>query len=134
MFQKKKYDHSTDLKIKNRIVPVEFLLKCRCMVFFLKYVRKQLTAFSNNNVLQTSNCNQNARTGKIYLALKINSEFLDKSLMLQAMKLYIDVPYEQRQKHQRFSERILFQGISEGPKGIGIQRFVEGPFLSFHCF
>ena len=107
---------------------------------FLKYVRKQLPAFSNNNVLQTSNCKQNARTGKIYPAMKSNSEFLDKSLMLQAMKLYNEFPYEQRKKLDKvknikgFFERILFQGISEGPKGIGIQRFVEGPFLSFHCF
>ena len=95
-FKRKKYDRSTDLKIKNRFMPVEFLLKYRCMVFFLKYVRKQLTAFRNNNVLQTSNCKQNARTGNP--AMKSNSEFLDKSLMLQAMKLYNDFPYEQRQK------------------------------------
>ena len=139
-FKRKKFDRSTDLKIKNRIMPVEFLLKNRCMVFFKKYVRKQLPAFSNNNELQTSNCKQNARTGKIYPALKSNSEFLDKSLMLQAMKLYNEVPYEQRQKLDKvknikgFFERILFQGISEGPKGTGVQRFVEGPFLSFHCF
>ena len=97
----------------------------------MKYVRKQLPAFSNNNELQTPNCKQNARTGKIYPAKKSNSEFLDKSLMLQAVKLYNEVPYEQRQKldkvkkNQRFFERILFQGISEGPKGTGVQRFVE---------
>ena len=30
--------------------------------------------------------------------MKSNSEFLDKSLMLQAMKLYNEFPYEQRQK------------------------------------
>ena len=30
--------------------------------------------------------------------MKNNSEFLDNSLMLQAMKLYNEVPYEQRQK------------------------------------
>ena len=67
-------------------------------VFFLKYIRKQLPAFSNNNELQTSNCNQIARTGKVYPAVKTNSEFLNKSLILQAMKLYNDVPYELRQK------------------------------------
>ena len=97
-FKRKKYDRSTYLKIKNRIMHVEFLLKYRCMVFFLKYVRKQLPAFSNNNVLQTSNFKQKARTGKIYPAMKSNSEFLDKSLMLQAIKLYNEFPYGQRQK------------------------------------
>ena len=54
-FKRKKLDRSTDLQIINRIMPVEFLLKYRCMVFFLKSVRKQLPAFSNNNELQTSN-------------------------------------------------------------------------------
>ena len=79
-------------------MPVEFLLKYRFMVFFLKNVRKRLQALSSNNVLQTSNCNKNARTGKFYPAVKSNSEFLDKSLMLQAMKLYNEVQYEQRQE------------------------------------
>ena len=68
--------------------------------------------------------------------MKNNSEFLDKSSMLQAMKLYNEVPHEQRQKLDKvknFCERILFQGISEGPKDIGIQRFVEGP-LKFSLF
>ena len=79
-------------------MPVEFLLKYQFMVFFLKNIRKRLPALSSNNVLQTSNCNQNARTGKIYPAVKSNSEFLDKSLMLQAMKLYNEVQCEQRQE------------------------------------
>ena len=63
---------------------------------FLKYVRKQLPAFSNNNELQTSKCNQSARTGKIYPTMKNNSAFHDKSLMLQAMKLKNEIPYEQK--------------------------------------
>ena len=87
---KKKYDRSADLE-NAIIMPVEFL-KYRFMVFFLNYVRKHLPALSNSNELQTSRCNQNARTGKIYPTMKSNSEFLDKSLMLQAMKLYNEAP------------------------------------------
>ena len=123
-FKRKKYDRSTDLKIKNRIMPVEFLLKYRCMVFFLKYVRKQLPAFSNNNVLHTSNCKQNARRGKIYPAMKSNSEFLDKSLMLQAMKLYNEFPYEQRQKLDKvknikgFLKEFYFKEYLKDPKAL----------------
>ena len=79
-------------------MPVEFFLKYRCMVCFLKYVRKQSPAFINNNELQTSKCNQNARAGKVETTMKSNSEFLHKSLMLQAMKMYNEVPYEQKQK------------------------------------
>ena len=139
-FKRKKYDCSTDLKLKNRIMPVGFLLKYRCMVFFLKDVTKQLPASSKNNELQISKCNQNARTGKIYPTMKRNSEFIDNSLMLQAIKLYNEVPYEQRQKLDKvknikgFLKKTLFQRISEGPKCIGIQRFLEEHFLIFHCF
>ena len=64
----------------------------------MKYVRKQLPAFSNNNVLQTSHSNQHAGTGKIHLAMKSNLEFLNKSLMLEAMKLYNEVPYGKKTK------------------------------------
>ena len=108
MFQKKKYDRPADLNIKNRIMTVEFLLKYRCMGFFLKNDRKHLPAFSNNNELQTSKCNQNARTGKIYPTLKSNSEFLDKTLMLQAMKLYNDVLYKQRQELDKLKTTKVF--------------------------
>ena len=83
-------------------MPVEPLLNYRCIVFFLKYIWKQKPAFSNNNELQTSKCNQNSRTGKVFPTVKSNSEFLDKSLMLQAMKLYNEVSYEQRQKLDKF--------------------------------
>ena len=43
--------------------------------------------------------------------------------MLQVLKLYNEVAYEQIQK-----------GIFEVPKKFGRQRFVEGPFLNFHDF
>ena len=94
------------------------------MVFFLKYVRKQLPTFSNNNELQTSNCKQNARTGKIYPAMKSNSDFLDKSLMLQAMKLYNDVPYAQRQKLDKvknikgYLKEFYFKEYLKDPKAL----------------
>ena len=91
---------------------------------FMEYVRKQLPAFSNNHELQTSNCKQNARTGKIYPAIKSNLEFLDKSLMLQAMKLYNEVPYEQRQKLDKvknikgFLKEFYFKEYLKDPKAL----------------
>ena len=139
---KKKYDCSTDLKIKNRIMPVEFLLKFRCMVFFLKYVRKHLPAFSNNNVLQTSNYKQKARTGKIYPAMKSNLEFLDKSFMLQAMKLYNEFPYEQRQKLSKvkkikgFLKEFYFKEYLKNPKALEYRDLLRDlfKFLFFLLF
>ena len=92
VFQKKKVCWLGSFKNKNRIMPVEFLLKYPCMVFFLKNLGKQLPIFSINNELQTSKCNQNARTVKNFPTLKSDSEFFNKSLMLQAMKLYNEVP------------------------------------------
>ena len=59
--------------------------------------------------------------------------------MLQDTELYNEVPYEQKQildnvKIVKFSEKILFHGLSEGLKRIGKQRFVEALFLLFDCF
>ena len=120
-------------------MPVDFLLKYRCLLFFLKYVRKELPAFSNNKVLQTSNCNQNARTGKIYPAMKSNSEFLDKSLMLQAMKFYNEVQYKQRQKLDKvknikgFLKEFYFKEYLKDPKGLEY-RDLLGAFFKFPLF
>ena len=110
------------------------------MVFFLKYVRKQLPALSNNNVLQTSNCKQNARTGKIYPAIKSNSEFLDKSLMLQAMKLYKEFPYEQRQKLDMvknikgFLTEFYFKEYMKDPNALEYRDLLRDLFQFFIVF
>ena len=88
------------------------------MVFFLKYVRKQLPAFSNNNELQTSKCNQNARTGKLYPTMKSNSDFLDKSLILQAMKLRI----------KGFLKVFLFKEYLKDPNALEYGNLLRDPF------
>ena len=139
-FKRKKYDHSTALKRKNRIMSVEFLLKYRCMVFFLKYVRKNLPVFSNNYVLQTSNCKQNARTGKVYPAMKSNSEFLYKSLMLQATKLYNEFPHERRQKLDKvknikgFLKEFYFKEYLKDPKVLEYRDLLRDLFNVFIVF
>ena len=88
------------------------------MVFFLKYVRKQLPAFSNNNELQTSKCNQNAITGKLYPTMKSNSDFLDKSLILQAMKLRI----------KGFLKEFSFKEYLKDPNALEYRDLLRDPF------
>ena len=102
------------------------------MVFFLKYVKKKLQTFSNNNELQTSRCNPNARAGKNYPTMKSNSEFLDKSLI--AMKFYNEVAYEQRQKLDKvknikgFLKEFYFKKHLKDPKALEYRSLLRDLF------
>ena len=85
---------------------------------------------NNNQLLVTTmNCklpivNKMREREKIYPAMKSNLEFLDKSLMLQAMKLYNEVPYEQRQKPDKvknikgFLKEFYFKEYLKDPKAL----------------
>ena len=44
-FSRTKFDRTTDLKIKHRILPVEYLIKYRVIIYFLKLLKADLTAF-----------------------------------------------------------------------------------------
>ena len=45
IFNRRKYDRSTDLKLRNKILPVSFLLKYRCLKYFIRLLSNDLPAY-----------------------------------------------------------------------------------------
>ena len=45
IFNKRKYDRSADLKLRNKILPVSFLLKYHCSNFFFRLLSNNLPAY-----------------------------------------------------------------------------------------
>ena len=64
-FNRKKYDSSSDLKIKYKILPVEYLIRYRCVAYFWRIINKEIPAFQNMN-LETWNLTKNERTSNFF--------------------------------------------------------------------
>ena len=45
IYNRRKYDRSTDLKLRNKILPVSFLLKYRCSKYFIRLLSNDLPAY-----------------------------------------------------------------------------------------
>ena len=65
-FNRTKFDRTTDLKIKHKILPVEYLIKYRVIIYFIKLLKADLPAFDELNIA-TLSAKMNDRTNKLSL-------------------------------------------------------------------
>ena len=56
LFQYKKYDSSSDLKINYKILPVEYLIRYRRVAYFWEIINKEIPAFQNTNLETWKKC------------------------------------------------------------------------------
>ena len=63
-FNRTKFDRTTDLKIKHKILPVEYLIKYRVIIYFIKLLKADLPAFDELK-LATLSAKMNDRTNKL---------------------------------------------------------------------
>ena len=63
-FNRTKFERTTDLKIKHKILPVEYLLKYRLIIYFIKLLKADLPAFDEMK-LATLSAKLNDRTNKL---------------------------------------------------------------------
>ena len=61
IFNRRKYDRSTDLKLRNKILPVCFLLKYHCSKYFFRLLSNDLPAY-NIEALSTKRIKQHDRS------------------------------------------------------------------------
>ena len=77
---RKKYDSSSDLKLKHQILPIKFLLEYKILNYFMKFTSIQLPIFKKLH-LQTSNLRYSQRTKKHCFNYKINSSALENYIL-----------------------------------------------------
>ena len=63
-FNRTKFDRTTDLKIKHKILPVEYLIKYRVTIYFIKFLKADLPAFDELK-LATLSAKMNDHTNKL---------------------------------------------------------------------
>ena len=63
-FNRTKFDRTADLKIKHKILPVEYLIKYRVIIYFIKLLKADLPVFGELK-LATLSAKMNDRTNKL---------------------------------------------------------------------
>ena len=86
IFNRRKYDRSTDLKLRDKILPVSFLLKYHCSKFFF-LLSNDLPAYKNEP-LSTMRIKQHDRSKKVMFDIRKNNKFLTDSFIAQAIPIY----------------------------------------------
>ena len=97
IFIRRKYDRSTDLKLRNKILPVSFLLKYRCSKYFIRLLSNDLPAYKNEP-LSTMRIKQHDRSKKVTFDIRKINKFLTDSFIAQAIPIYNSMPSNIRLK------------------------------------
>ena len=85
-FNRRKYYRSTDLKLRNKILPVSFLLKYRCSKYIIRLLNNDLPAYKIEP-FSTMRMNQHDRSKKVTFDIRKKNKFLADSFIAQAIPI-----------------------------------------------
>ena len=121
IFNRRKYDRSTDLKLRKKVLPVSFLLKYCCSKSFIRLLSNDLQAYKIEP-LSTMRIKQHDSSKKVTFDIRKNNKLLTDSFIAQAIPIYNSLPSNIRLKTtskaslKKRTERIFLERIFEGPK------------------
>ena len=74
-FNRRKCDHSADLKLLHDILPMRYFLKLKSVLFFWKFYHNVVPSLLNDKISTTAVIRQHKRTNQINLNVKSDSIF-----------------------------------------------------------
>ena len=91
-FNRRKYDSSSDLKIKHNIFPIRILLDLKAVTYFWKYQNNTLPAFKSSNKITTALIKTQSRTKEISCNCPAKSAFMKNSFFMRIIPLWNSLP------------------------------------------
>ena len=86
-FNRSKLDHSTDLKIRHKILTVRYFSDYKCLLYVWKYKNSLIPAFNRKVHLPTANTKIHKRTQIEYSYMTLSSEYLRKCFFKRTLPL-----------------------------------------------
>ena len=86
-FNRNKFDSSSDLKLKHKILPIRYFLNMKLLNYFYKMNLKKLPAFCRQSC-PNYKIKTNDRTNKLHFTVKYKSDVLKNSLIRQACTIW----------------------------------------------
>ena len=111
-FNRKKYDHSLDLKLKNDILPIRYFLNIKSALYFWKYTHKMILALAKENQPPTAMIRKQERTNQIYIDVTPKTTFLKHSFFNSVVKIWNTLPEELKTKQFTYiTAKRIFKNI-----------------------
>ena len=95
-FKRTKFDRTTDLKIKHKILPVEYLIKYRAIICFIKLLKANLPAFDELK-LATPSAKMNDRANKLSFEANQETNIMQNCFSKIAVDWFNNLPLALRQ-------------------------------------
>ena len=99
-FNRTKFDRTTDLKIKHKILTVDYLLKYRLIIYFIKLLKADLPAFDEIK-LATLSAKLNDRTNKLSFEANQKNKYKAKLFFKKGFDWYNDLPFALRRNNPK---------------------------------
>ena len=116
-FNRRKCDHSADLKLLHEILPIRYFLKLKSALFFWKFCHNMVPSLTNDNRPTTAVFREHKRTDQIYLDIKRNSIFIENSFFNKVIPIWNNLPKNLR------TERHSYQTIKAKMKRLFLEKF-----------
>ena len=97
-FNRTKFDNSTDLKIRHKILPVRHFLDSKCLLYLWKYKNSLIPAFNRKLHLPTAATKTHRRTQIEYSDMTIRSNFLRNCFFKRTLPLWNTLPRKMIEK------------------------------------
>ena len=91
-FNRRKYDSSSDLKIKHNIFPIRVFLDLKAVTYFWKYQNNPIPAFKSSNKIPTALIKTQSRTKEISCGCQAKSALMKNSFFMRIILLWNSLP------------------------------------------
>ena len=115
-FNRTKLDHSTDLKIRHKILPVRHFLDYKCLLYLWKYKNSLIPAFNRKLHLPTAATKTHKRRQIEYSDMTIRSNFLRNCFFKRTLPLWSTLP-------RKMIEKISYATVKKRIKSFLFQRY-----------
>ena len=130
-FNRSKFDHSTNLKMRHKILPVRYFLDYKCLSYLWKYKNNLIPAFNNKLQLPTAKIMIHKRTQTEYSDMTIRSEFLRNCFFKRTLPLWNTLP------KNMIKEKISYETMKKRIKSFLFKRYendIDRPQYGIKCW
>ena len=130
-FNGSKFDHSTNLKIRHKILPVRYFLDYKCLSYLWKYKNNLIPAFNNKLQFPTAKIMIHKRTQTEYSDMTIRSEFIRNCFYKKTLPLWNTLP------RNMIKEKISFETMKKRIKSFLFKRYendIDRPQNGIKCW
>ena len=101
-FNRKKFDHSADLKVQYNILPIRYFLNYKSALYFWKFTHNMLPSLANENRPSTAVLRNHKRTNQVYINIKNNSQFIKNGFFNKAVPIWNTLPENVKTKEHTY--------------------------------